>query len=72
MSICLADQLDGRNMYSCLIAYVIKENKMTIMVALSGGHWKEPERAHGDKKSKDDLPGGGNWRRWEIKQVDIC
>ena len=39
--------------------YDIKEQKMTTMIAFSEGHWHEAEKAHGDKRNKQDLE---RWR----------
>ncbi|KAF2831315.1 hypothetical protein CC86DRAFT_137641 [Ophiobolus disseminans] len=38
--------------------YDIKEQKMTTIIAFSEGHWSEAEKAHGNKRNKDDL------KRW--------
>lgn len=40
--------------------YDIKEKKMTTMIAFAEGHWKEAEKAHGDKRNKEDLQ---RWRK---------
>jgi hypothetical protein len=39
--------------------YDIKEKSMTTMIAFSEGHWKEAEKAHGDKRNQEDLQ---RWR----------
>jgi hypothetical protein len=40
--------------------YDIKEKKMTTMIAFAEGHWKQAEKAHGDKRNKEDL---ARWRK---------
>ncbi|SJX63724.1 uncharacterized protein SRS1_14473 [Sporisorium reilianum f. sp. reilianum] len=44
---------------TCSLVYDLKNEKITTMLNFSKGHWEFPDKAHGDKRNKDDFE---RWR----------
>lgn len=43
----------------CSLVYDIKNQTITTLLGFSKGHWDNPEKAHGDKRNKEDFE---RWR----------